>query len=77
MPSIWVVRSCLAQILDSSFSMSEMLRARAWAYPGQENGWTMVSPGKLGAWYLLMYISFVLVASLHRARSSQGKDNSA
>jgi uncharacterized membrane protein YoaT (DUF817 family) len=40
--------------------------ARAWAYPGQENGWTLVSPAKLGAWYLLMYISFVLVASLHR-----------
>jgi uncharacterized membrane protein YoaT (DUF817 family) len=40
--------------------------ARAWAYPAQENGWTLVSPAKLGAWYLLMYISFVLVASVHR-----------
>lgn len=35
--------------------------ARAWVYPGQEGGWTLVSPAKLGAWYLLMYISFVLV----------------
>ncbi len=35
--------------------------ARAWIYPGQENAWTLVSPAKLGAWYLLMYISFVLV----------------
>ena len=26
----------------------------------------MVHPAKLGAWYLLMYISFVLVAALHR-----------
>jgi len=40
--------------------------ARAWVYPGQEDGWTMVSPTKLGAWYLLMYISFVLVAAIHR-----------
>jgi uncharacterized membrane protein YoaT (DUF817 family) len=40
--------------------------ARAWAYPSQEDGWTLVSPAKLGAWYLLMYISFVLFASLHR-----------
>jgi uncharacterized membrane protein YoaT (DUF817 family) len=40
--------------------------ARAWAYPGQENGWKLVSPAKLGAWYLLMYISFVLVATVHR-----------
>jgi uncharacterized membrane protein YoaT (DUF817 family) len=50
--------------------------ARAWAYPGQEDGWQPVSPAKLGAWYLLMYISFVLVASLHRARPDpQRKDD--
>jgi uncharacterized membrane protein YoaT (DUF817 family) len=42
--------------------------ARAWTYPDQAQVWTMVSPTKLGAWYLLMYISFVLVASLHRTR---------
>ena len=35
--------------------------ARAWVYPAQQDGWTLVSPAKLGAWYLLMYISFVLV----------------
>ena len=40
--------------------------ARAWSYPGQEAGWHMVSLGKLGAWYLLMIISFVLVALVHR-----------
>lgn len=42
--------------------------ARAWTYPDQQDGWSMVSPTKLGAWYLLMYISFVLVAALHRPR---------
>jgi len=40
--------------------------SRIWIYPSQSAGWTMVSPTKLGAWYLLMYISFVLVAALHR-----------
>jgi len=40
--------------------------ARAWTYPDQADGWAMVSPAKLGAWYLLMYISFVLVAFVHR-----------
>lgn len=40
--------------------------ARAWVYPAQENGWTIVSPAKLGAWYLLMYISFVLVKGRSR-----------
>lgn len=42
--------------------------AKAWAYPGQENGWQWVSLSKLGSWYLLMIISFVLVAIVHRGR---------
>ncbi|MFN4114459.1 MAG: DUF817 domain-containing protein [Sphingomonadaceae bacterium] len=36
--------------------------ANAWHYPGQEDGWEPVSISKLGSWYLLMLISFVLVA---------------
>jgi len=42
--------------------------ARAWSYPGQEAGWQMISLAKLGSWYLLMLISFVLVASVHQAK---------
>lgn len=42
--------------------------SRAWIYPGQESSWTPVSIHKLGAWYLLMIISFVLVTLLHRPR---------
>jgi uncharacterized membrane protein YoaT (DUF817 family) len=39
---------------------------RTWVYPGAEaNAWTMVPLTKLGAWYLLMIISFVLVLRLH------------
>ena len=40
--------------------------ARAWVYPSQNGGWHLVSLDKLGSWYLLMIISFVLVAALHR-----------
>lgn len=40
--------------------------ARAWSYPNQKAGWEMVHPAKLGAWLLLMYISFVLVAMIHK-----------
>jgi uncharacterized membrane protein YoaT (DUF817 family) len=40
--------------------------SNAWIYPQQKHGWTMVSATKLGAWYLLMIISFVLVALNHR-----------
>ena len=41
--------------------------AGIWLYPGQRDGWTMVSPMKLIAWYLLMLLSAVLVALLHRS----------
>lgn len=39
--------------------------ARAWIYPVQHDGWRLVSPAKLGSWYLLIIISFVLVAAIH------------
>lgn len=39
--------------------------SNAWLYPSQVGGWTLVPISKLGAWLLLMIISFVLVASLH------------
>ncbi len=42
--------------------------ARAWVYPSQGNGWHPVSIDKLGSWFLLMIISFVLVAAVHRER---------
>jgi uncharacterized membrane protein YoaT (DUF817 family) len=40
--------------------------ANAWLYPHQKDGWTLVPVSKLGAWYLLMIISFVLVSLTHR-----------
>ena len=39
---------------------------RTWMYPDQQQGWHMVSLSKLSAWYLLMYISFVLVTLVHK-----------
>jgi uncharacterized membrane protein YoaT (DUF817 family) len=47
--------------------------ARAWMYPGQETGWRMVSIEKLGSWYLLMIISFVLVAAVHEGGRKKGE----
>ena len=47
--------------------------ARAWTYPSQNHGWEPVSPAKLGAWYLLMYISFILVATVHRRRDGHAQ----
>lgn len=44
--------------------------AGVWLYPGQKDGWSMVSPQKLIAWYLLMLLSAVLVKRLHREEAS-------
>lgn len=39
--------------------------AHAWIYPTQQTGWHMVSISKLGSWFLLMIISFVMVAWMY------------
>ena len=39
--------------------------SHAWVYPNQARGWAPVGPAKLGAWFLLMLISYALVASVH------------
>ena len=38
----------------------------AWIYPHQKKGWSMVSLEKLNAWFLLMIISYTMVAALNR-----------
>lgn len=43
--------------------------ASAWVYPSQTDGWTMVSAAKMGSWYLLMILSFVLVTAVRRPRA--------
>lgn len=40
--------------------------AAAWVYPSQRDGWHMVSIDKLGSWYLLMLLSFVLTTLVHK-----------
>jgi uncharacterized membrane protein YoaT (DUF817 family) len=37
----------------------------AWIYPSQRHGWALVPIDKLGAWYLLILLSFVLVTLVH------------
>ena len=40
--------------------------ASVWIYPSQKDGWSLVSPAKIGSWYLLMLLSFVLVTMVRR-----------
>jgi uncharacterized membrane protein YoaT (DUF817 family) len=37
----------------------------AWLYPNQRTGWTLVSLAKLNAWFLLMILSYTMVAWLN------------
>jgi uncharacterized membrane protein YoaT (DUF817 family) len=39
---------------------------RTWLYPHQFSGWSAVSVGKLGSWFLLLLISYALVAMINR-----------
>lgn len=40
--------------------------ARVWIYPSQAAGWSPVSAAKLGSWFLLMIVSYVLVTLVNR-----------
>jgi uncharacterized membrane protein YoaT (DUF817 family) len=42
---------------------------RTWIYPSQRDGWTMVPLGKLSSWFLLMTISYVMVAWVNRPQA--------
>lgn len=46
---------------------------RTWLYPHQMTGWSAVSLGKLGSWFLLLLISYALVAIVNRPRAIVGK----
>jgi uncharacterized membrane protein YoaT (DUF817 family) len=39
---------------------------KTWLYPHQMAGWSAVSLGKLGSWFLLLIISYALVAMVNR-----------
>lgn len=45
--------------------------ASAWVYPDQADGWTPVSLAKMGSWYLLIMLSFVLVTLVHPPRPAE------
>ena len=49
--------------------------SHAWLYPSQQGGWTPVSIGKFGSWFLLMIISYVLVTLVHPPAPGLGGDD--
>lgn len=49
--------------------------ANAWTYPDQAAGWRMVGLAKLGSWFLLMQISFVLVSLVSPVRMPEKRSS--
>jgi uncharacterized membrane protein YoaT (DUF817 family) len=43
---------------------------RTWLYPSQMAGWSAVSLGKLSSWFLLLLISYALVAIVNRPEAA-------
>jgi uncharacterized membrane protein YoaT (DUF817 family) len=43
--------------------------SHAWLYPSQMSGWAMVSVGKLGSWFMLTIMSYVMVTLVNRPRA--------
>jgi uncharacterized membrane protein YoaT (DUF817 family) len=43
--------------------------SHAWLYPSQMNGWAMVSASKLGSWFMLTIMSYVMVTFINRPRA--------
>ncbi len=42
--------------------------SRVWLYPHQTQAWSPVGFGKFSSWFLLLIISYVMVATVHRPR---------
>ena len=40
------------------------------SHPNQRNGWHPVAIEKMGAWYLLMLLSYVLVSIVHKPEAA-------
>lgn len=49
--------------------------SKAWIYPSQQEYWHLVSLHKLGAWFLLMIISFIMVKTVHKKESTELLDS--
>ncbi len=44
---------------------------KTWIYPHQVKAWSLVGFGKLGAWFLLLVISYAMVAAIARPRERE------
>jgi uncharacterized membrane protein YoaT (DUF817 family) len=45
----------------------------AWQYPNQQQAWSLVSFGKISSWFLLVIVSFIIVAQLKHVKGAKRK----
>lgn len=45
----------------------------AWQYPNQREAWSVVGWGKLSSWFLLVIVSFIIVAQLKHVKEGGGR----
>jgi uncharacterized membrane protein YoaT (DUF817 family) len=50
---------------------------KTWLYPSQHLAWSMVSPAKLGSWFLLVIVSYTLVSLINTPRPLAAEDADA
>ena len=60
--------ACFLHALFVWFAENVGTFTRTWAYPHQLAGWSPVPLAKLGSWFLLLIISYALVALVNRPR---------
>jgi uncharacterized membrane protein YoaT (DUF817 family) len=60
--------ACFLHALFVWFAENVGTFTRTWAYPHQLAGWSPVPIAKLGSWFLLLIISYALVALVNRPR---------
>jgi uncharacterized membrane protein YoaT (DUF817 family) len=66
--------ACFLHALFVWFAENVGTFTRTWAYPHQVSGWSPVPLAKLGSWFLLLIISYALVALVSKPRELDGTD---
>ncbi len=46
----------------------------AWEYPNQTDEWSLVHLGKVSSWFLLVIVSFLIVATLKQVKGKSDPD---
>jgi uncharacterized membrane protein YoaT (DUF817 family) len=76
---VWRVHRHMPLLLANFFSalfvwLAENIGTftKTWLYPHQAQGWSLVSLGKLGSWFLLLVISYAMVALINRPQPFKG-----